>query len=102
MTEGEQARGSRSSVGFHTLVAWRLDGRLPATSQPAAQTLLSAWTPGEGLAPLWIGLVGPDRRLTVLMSAAPGRSPHQWLGPSLLDPSLRGAALAELRKDNLN
>jgi hypothetical protein len=75
--------GPPRSDGLGILVAWCFDGRLPAASQPGGQTLLSAWTPGEGLSPLWIGLQGPDHRLTALLSAAPGRSPHRWLGPQL-------------------
>src|SRR5262249_3273972 len=43
----------------------------------------SAFDEGSALAPLWIGLVGPEQRLGVLLSPAPGRSPHLWHGPTL-------------------
>jgi len=65
------------------VMAWRFKGR--ATSEPAGtpQTLLTAWSSGPDLAPLWVGLTGADQRLTVQMSPQPGRSPHGWYGPSI-------------------
>jgi hypothetical protein len=65
------------------LLAWRFDGRLPSCRHGGSQTLLCGWTPGPELAPLWIGCHGPENRLSVLLSAAPGRSPHYWMGPNL-------------------
>jgi hypothetical protein len=65
------------------LVAWRFVGVCPAISGGEAQTLLCGWDPGPTLAPLWIGLQGQEQRLVVLLSSAPGRSPHLWLGPML-------------------
>ena len=62
--------------------AWRFAGVCPAEGGEA-QTLLSAWEPGPALASLWIGLQGPECRLTVLLSPEPGRSPHLWSGPGL-------------------
>ncbi len=64
------------------LVAWQFDGCFHSSPQGQAQTLLSGWTPG-GLAPLWIGIHGPENRLYVLLSAGPGKSPHYWTGPLL-------------------
>jgi hypothetical protein len=65
------------------LAAWRFDGVCSLPGGGASQTLLCGWTSGPGTAPLWIGLRGAEQRLCVLMSAAPGRSPHFWLGPAL-------------------
>lgn len=65
------------------LVAWRFSGVCPPASDGQAQTLLSGWTPGPALAPLWIGLLGRECRLGVLLSPAPGRSPHLWHGPTV-------------------
>ena len=65
------------------LVVWRFAGICPAISGGEAQTLLCGWDPGPTLAPLWIGLQGHEQRLVVLLGAAPGRSPHLWLGPML-------------------
>jgi hypothetical protein len=65
------------------LVAWRFSGTCPPTGHREAQTLLSGWSPGPALAPLWIGLLGREHRLSVLLSPAPGRSPHLWRGPAL-------------------
>jgi len=65
------------------LVVWRLDGICPPARSGGAQTLLCGWNPGPALAPLWIGLQGSEHRLCILLSPAPGRSPHLWLGPVL-------------------
>ena len=46
------------------------------------QTLLSAFRPGVQ-APLWIGLRGPEQKLTVVIGPEARRSPHYWHGPSL-------------------
>lgn len=70
------------------LLAWRFDGSFPSSSHCESQTLLCGWAPGPELAPLWIGCQGPENRLYVLLSAAPGRSPHYWMGP-ILSPDKR-------------
>jgi hypothetical protein len=62
-------------------VAFRFTGHTAATAGPA-QTFLSAFQPGIR-APLWIGLRGPEQRLTVILEPEPGRSPHYWIGPAL-------------------
>ena len=64
------------------VVAWRLQGQL-SDADGRQQTLVSAWSEGSGLAPFWIGVTGPDRRLSVVIGPTPGRSPHYWFGPSL-------------------
>lgn len=68
---------------YARLVAWKFDGFCPSLGGGEAQTLLCGWTPGPSIAPLWIGLQGPEQRLCLLLSAAPGRSPHFWTGPTL-------------------
>lgn len=74
--QGDDASRSR-------LVAWHFSGVCPPELMSDVQTLLSGWDPGPALAPLWIGLHGRERRLSVLLSPAPGRSPHLWHGPLL-------------------
>jgi hypothetical protein len=64
------------------MIAWRFSGETPS-SGGAAQTLLSAWNSGNALPPLWIGLIGPEMRLGVLLAPVAGRSPHLWYGPAL-------------------
>lgn len=44
---------------------------------------MSAWSYGSSLAPLWIGVSGPDCRLSVVTGPSPGRSPHYWIGSGL-------------------
>lgn len=78
--------GERATVPDATpswLLAWRFAGTCPGGGGGEARTLLCGWDPGPTLAPLWIGLQGHERRLGVLLSPAPGRSPHLWLGPEL-------------------
>jgi hypothetical protein len=65
------------------LIAWHFAGARSAETSGEAQTLLCGWDPGPSLAPLWIGLLGEEQRLAVLLSPAPGRSPHLWHGPTL-------------------
>lgn len=73
---GDDATSSR-------IVAWRFTGVCPPANDGAPQTLLCGWDPGPALSPLWIGLKGREHRLGALLSPAPGRSPHLWLGPTL-------------------
>jgi hypothetical protein len=62
------------------LLALELRGH--AGHDSGARLLLSA--EAEGRLPLvWIGLRGPERRLCVILAAAPGRSPSYWFGPAL-------------------
>ena len=66
------------------LRGWRFTG-IAARDGAARQTLVGARGDGAAVAPLWIGLSGPDQRLTVSVSLNPnpGRSPHYWHGPAL-------------------
>lgn len=67
-----------------TLRAWRFTG-VAAADVAVRQTLVAARGDGAAIAPLWIGLSGPDQRPTVSISLNPnpGRSPHYWHGPAL-------------------
>jgi hypothetical protein len=80
-TPTDSDRGEDSSRT--RLVAWRFSGICSPAVDGVAQTLLSGWNPGQGLAPLWIGLMGREHRLSVLLSPVPGKSPHLWHGPTL-------------------
>lgn len=62
---------------------WRFRGHAAPRTSGEAETLLEAWSPGPALAPLWIGLTGSARKLTVSLAPEPGRSPHAWFGPEL-------------------
>jgi hypothetical protein len=64
------------------VLAFRFTGQAAAEGISAAQTLLSAFRPGAQ-APLWIGMRGPEQRLTVIIGPEPRRSPHYWLGPAI-------------------
>lgn len=64
-------------------IIWHFTGTCAIDATGIQQTLLSAWDSGPELAPLWIGLSGPENRLCVLLSPTPGRSPHLWIGPVL-------------------
>jgi hypothetical protein len=61
---------------------FHIHGRAAPRGTAPAQTLLSAFQPGIQ-APLWVGLRGPDQRLTVIIGPEPGRSPHYWIGPAI-------------------
>lgn len=65
------------------MIAWCLSGILGPSRDGEAQTLLSGWDNCPVPAPVWIGLLGREHRVAVLLSKAPGRSPSYWLGPSL-------------------
>jgi hypothetical protein len=62
---------------------WRFRGHGIGQSAGSAETLLEAWEPGPAISPLWIGLTGATRKLTVSLAPEAGRSPHSWFGPSL-------------------
>ena len=63
----------------HAGMVLRFAGQTSWASQGAAQTLLSTRLAGE-LEPLWLGLRGPEQRLTAILHHAPARSPHYWFG----------------------
>lgn len=54
------------------------------SGERARQTLCAACD-DAGVCPFWIGLVGRQRQLTIVMQPTPGRSPHRWLGPKFQD-----------------
>jgi hypothetical protein len=64
------------------LVVWSFSGRTATGDDGAPQTLLCACSPESSLPALWIGLLGREQRLGVLVSPAADRSPHLWYGPS--------------------
>ena len=65
------------------MVVWCFSGVNGPPCDGDAQTLLSGWDDEPVPAPLWIGLLGRERRFAVLLSTALGRSPGYWLGPTL-------------------
>ena len=65
------------------LIVWRFSGMNPPAGDGDAQTLMSGWNDSTKPSPFWIGLLGRERRLCVLISPAPGRSPSYWHGPML-------------------
>jgi hypothetical protein len=73
------------------LVAWEFSGLAAESRMGEAQTLVAGWDDGIGLASPWVGLLGAEQRLGVLISPAAGRSPNLWLGPVL--PPGRGFAV---------
>lgn len=70
------------NIGNGRVVAFRFSGRAAAPGTSTAQTFLSAFRSGTR-ARLWIGLRGPEQRLTAILELEPGRSPRYWLGPTL-------------------
>lgn len=78
---GRSAAPLQAPAGQAPVVRLRISG-MSAFTAGEAETLL-ATLPDGALPALWIGVAGPLRRLTVVLAAAPGRSPHAWIGPSL-------------------
>jgi hypothetical protein len=85
LTQGEHsaAPSDDHAATKGLLTAWRFSGLSSPGTGAEAQTLLCGRNPGAALTPLWIGLLGGEQRLGVLLSPAPGRSPHLWHGPTL-------------------
>jgi ribosomal protein S18 acetylase RimI-like enzyme len=71
-----------TNIGTGRIVALRFSGHGAAPGTSTAQTFLSAVRPGMR-PPLWIGLSGPEQRLTAILELEPGRSPRYWLGPAI-------------------
>ena len=71
------------AAGNAHLVIWRFEGITADAADGTPQTLLSMWNAGPQLAPFWIGLMGAEQRVALLLSPEPGRSPRYWLGPTL-------------------
>ncbi|MGD8307066.1 MAG: metallophosphoesterase [Ignavibacteria bacterium] len=66
------------------LAIWRISGHSSAELNGKVQTLLCGGNNDDSLPQLWIGLRGTEQRISVLLSPNPGRSPHLWLGPTLV------------------
>lgn len=79
---GESKALVEGSPGGDRIVALRFAGQAAPAGTSVAQTLLSAFRP-SAQEPLWIGLRGPEQRLTVIIGPEPRRSPHYWLGPAV-------------------
>jgi len=78
------AGGNEAPVtGSPAVVAFRFTGRAAPSGTGVAQTLMSAFQPGIQ-APLWIGLRGPQQRLTIILGPEPHRSPHYWIGSPVI------------------
>lgn len=68
--------------GGNLLTQLRLSGAI--ASSLAKQTILAA-VDAKGTCPFWMGLVGRQKQLTIVMQPERGKSPHQWLGPCFSD-----------------
>ena len=62
---------------------WTISGLLASRPRGPAQTLLAGWADEHAFAPVWIGIVGKEPFLAVILTAERGRSPHLWRGPAL-------------------
>lgn len=82
LKQGMQSCPWGGRTGSDLVTQVRLQGRIEGSS--ARQTLLAA-VEDDGSRPLWIGLTGRQRQLTLVLQPERGRSPHQWLGPCLHD-----------------
>jgi hypothetical protein len=80
--EGESAALWTGAPSSDRIVALRFIGRSAPAGDGSAQTLLAAFDRG-GQPPLWVGLRGPDQRLTVIVAREARRSPLYWLGPAV-------------------
>ena len=65
------------------LIVWEISGRLLPEAGNQPQTFVSASAESGGLPNLWLGASGVDKRLSVILSPEPHRSPHRWRGPAL-------------------
>lgn len=79
---GESAALCAGAPASDRIVALRFTGRSAAASDGSSQTLLAAFDQGRQ-PPLWIGLSGPEQRLTVIVGPEARRSPHYWTGPAV-------------------
>lgn len=68
---------------FDESPVWLDVSGVAAPSPAGSQTILCAWNEDAWLPPLWIGLIGPEQRLSVLLAPQVGRSPHLWTGPAV-------------------
>ncbi|WP_419912162.1 metallophosphoesterase family protein [Hoeflea sp.] len=77
----EMSTAKTSGGDWPEFIAFRLRGRLSNDDNGEPQTLIAMPSEDGSSMPLWIGLVGRQRRLTVLLQPVAGRSPHGWHGP---------------------
>lgn len=82
LDRGPNACVLAKETGGNHLTRLRVSGTVSGPN--AKQTILAA-VEEDGTCPLWIGLIGRQRRLTLVMQPQRGRSPHQWLGPCFAD-----------------
>jgi Calcineurin-like phosphoesterase len=80
LSAGENDTEVASAPAAERMVAFRFTGDAAPEGTSRPQTLLAAFRPGV-LASVWIGLRGPQQRLTVTIGPEPHRSPHLWHGP---------------------
>lgn len=71
------------SPRFAEAPVWLEVSGITTPSPSWSQTILCAWNDDAWLPPLWLGLVGPEQRLSVLLAPQVGRSPHLWTGPAM-------------------
>ena len=83
LSAGENDAPITGEPDANKLMAFRFAGHAASRTVNVAQTLLSAYRPGF-LEQLWIGIQGPEQRLTVIIGPEPGRSPHYWFGPTIM------------------
>ncbi len=79
---GESSALCTGAPDSDRIVGLRFTGRSAPAGDGSAQTLLAAFDSG-GQPPLWIGLRGPEQRLTVIVGPEARRSPHYWTGPAV-------------------
>jgi hypothetical protein len=72
----------------------KFSGTQAQAVESSAETLLSAWDSAARLSPLWIGLCGPQRELTLVIARTEGRSPNIWRGPTFADQRVFAVELA--------
>jgi hypothetical protein len=81
----DELDGGPSTLDGDAVTVFRFSGRASPPSVGPAETLVEAWSPNPVRVPIWIGLTGPRRRLTVILAPETGRSPHSWFGPPCAD-----------------
>jgi hypothetical protein len=79
---GETKAFHTGRLGADEILMFHFSGRAASGGASGEQTLLSAFTV-DTLAPLWIGLRGPNQTITAIIGRESGRSPSYWLGPDI-------------------
>ena len=75
------AQGAERAPSFADDPVWLDISGVTTPSPTGSQTILCARNDDAWLPPLWIGLIGPEQRLSALLAPQVGRSPHLWTGP---------------------